>query len=199
VLDNPGAAVYLASAVLVAASSTIALRLAASRPLRLGLAFAAITVLLWAIELWTGNWTTRNSVTDLVYRLSAFGAVAAPAVGGYAAADRAGGRLGDGVAVGLVSGVIGGLFVCGVAAVSSVLVDVLGSPDAPTLAEFQRSGRLRSRRLKRRTAHNGGSARTQGDGAGRSAQRGTSAAATGHGGRSPLPRTSTLFTRRSSE
>src|SRR5579862_6361005 len=34
----------------------------------------------------------------------------------------------------------------------------------------------------------GGSARTQGDGAGGSAQRGTSGAATGPGGRSPLPR-----------
>jgi len=36
--------------------------------------------------------------------------------------------------------------------------------------------------------HERGSARTQGDGAGRSAQRGTSGAATGPRGRSPLPR-----------
>jgi len=137
VLQDPATPVYLAMFIVIVVAYVVASLLATGRAASLGACFALVVAGLWLIELWAGNLGPPGQLTVIVYRASTIGVLVAVLAAGLLGGLQLG-RLADAVSVGTWSGMLTGLLVCLVFALTTAL-SVFEPLDPRTLDQFHHS------------------------------------------------------------
>ena len=138
VLQDPATPIYVATFAVIAAAYVVVSLLATGRSAPLGACSGIVIGGLWLIELWAGNLGPPGQLTIAIYRASLLGVLVAVFAAGLLGGFRLG-RMADAVSVGAWSGMLTGLLVCLIFAVTTAL-SLFAPLDPKTLDQFHHSG-----------------------------------------------------------